>query len=83
MKIIMASPEEMKRYAPLEWLKKDIEIPVDEEDRVPWTIREIVGIGVCNPTAATMTMGIDHGVPIEKVLTEEEKETRRIENKGW
>lgn len=83
MKIVMASSEEIKRYAPLEWLEKDIEIPVDEEDRVPWTIRETVGMGVYNPTAVTMTMGIDPGVPIEKALTEEEKETRRIESKGW
>lgn len=87
MKIIIASPEEIERYAPVDWLRKDIEVlPADEEDdkRVGWTITETVGMAVCNPRAVTrMSMGIDPGVPIEEALTEEERETRRIENKGW
>lgn len=88
MKIIMASPEEIAMYAPMDWLKRDLEVlPVEEEGKdklIGWKITETIGMSVINPSAITrMSMGIDPGVPIEEALTEEEKETRRIENKGW
>lgn len=83
--IIIANPEQIAYYAPADWLSKDIEVLPDKEDdkQIEWTIKEKIGIGIVNPRA--MTMGIDYGAEYEKLKeeTEEEKETRRIENKGW
>ena len=84
--IVIPSPEDIALYAPslTDWLRKDTEVlPAGEEEgKIGWTVTEKIGITVANPRA--MTMGVDYGTSIEEeVLTEEEKETRRIENKGW
>ena len=64
------------------WPHKDIEVKEPEYKELKgWTVTETIGLGVANPS--TMMMGVDYGYPVPKELTEEEKEIRRIENKGW